>query len=545
MELWQWYYEESDNNWVSVTWTELRQRFDEGVITPDTMVTWDGLGAPGVPFRYINAEYFYYDGRLIQHAYTEDELHAAASEGRINLSTQVWGRTLPSKGIRYDSLQFVDLTFVPDIRQFIEMRRDQPTTVLSGPNDSGKTLILKLLRRDLGPTTNFIACNRFYHLDRLNPATEQDAQYARRHENFVTQLYQQRQNTENNDFQIQQVISQLKDPQRDTLLTLCSKMLGEEFRLEQVDPENKLSQHYIDVGGQNLAVSSTGTRLLMMIVAACLDDHYCILLVDEPELGLSPSLQAVLARYLFHDERRQKYFPHMKQLFIATHSHLFLDRGAISNNFVVTKVGNEISIRQVDSWSAYHDLQFNMLGNHLEALFLPAAIVIVEGDTDYDYIKRVFLVFFSEKRISVVWSGGADDTRNKLHVIDDSLGGLMKSPYRERVFILLDKRRFDKKQQIRERDFEKYGVPLENVIVLEKSGIEYYYPPEILAKVFACRGADVFSLLQIEDNAVKVHDIEMAKKQLCREVVDRLTSTSEIPQELQDKLLDPISRLLA
>ena len=75
-----------------------------------------------------------------------------------------------------------------------------------------------------------------------------------------------------------------------------------------------------------------------------------------------------------------RFCPHLKSLFIATHSHIFLDRSAYENNFVVTKRDKLISARQLNTASDLHEVQFNMLGNDLELLYLPAAIVLVEGE---------------------------------------------------------------------------------------------------------------------------------------------------------------------
>lgn len=539
--MFDWYFKDPSEGWVSVSGQDhLNRLFDEGRITLDTLITWSELGEPGFPYRYIEAEFFYIFGGIIQHAYTEAELHSAAIEGRVTSSTIIWGRKLPAKGIQYGSYQFIDVTFVPDITEFLEARRGRLSTVLSGPNNSGKTLALKLIRRELGPTANFLACNRFYHIDHLTPVAVEQSQHRRRHENFITQLYQQRQNTENNDFPLPEVISQMKDRQRDSLFLLCTELLGEVFGLKRIDVENTLSQHYVDVGGHSLAIASTGTRLLMIIVAACLDDRYNALLLDEPELGLSPRLQGALARYLLDSERRGKYFPHLTQLFVATHSHLYLDRGEIGNNFAVLRDGTSCVISQVKSMSAFHDLQFSMLGNTLEALFLPAAIVIVEGETDHDYVKRVIKMFLPDKRVSVVRSNGEGDTKNQLHTINSSLGDSMMSPYRHRVFLLLDSI-----HTFRKRDAPRLGIPDENVVVLDRNGIEYYYPERILGDIFACEAKDVHSLLAIDGNTVRVYDIVKTKKALCQEVLDRLTPETEIPAEFQEKLLSRIEQLLA
>ncbi len=539
LELFEWYYKDSDEKWVHVTLHDLERYFTEGKISRETMVAWNGLAGEGFSFGDIEAEFFYEFAGKVQSVYTEAELHNAFSENKINLSTTIWGKLLPSQGLPYSSYKFADVVFEPDIKQFIEMRRGHLTTVLSGSNNSGKTLALKFLRRELGPSINYLACNRFYNIDYLNPATEQKGQYGQRHTSFITQLYQQPHNFEQNDFPLQQVVSQLKDEQRNTLFFLCTEMLGEEFDLAQVDSQNKLSQYFISVGGQKLAISSTGTRLLMMLVAACMDDHYNTVLIDEPEIGLSPSLQTSLARYLFSSEKRQSYFPHLKQLIIATHSHLLLDKSDITNNFIFSRNMNRITIRQVDSICTYHNLQFNMLGNTLESPFLPSVIVIVEGDTDHDYIKKIFQIYFPDKRVSVVKSDGDGGTKNQLYVIKSTLGDLQMSPYRERIFILLDEN-----HSVRVRDFTKHGVPSKNVVIFDENGIEMYYPQQILAEIFACNPQEVLSLLTVEDNKVRVRDIAMTKKELCQKVLERLTSESEIPSEIREKLLSPIAEIL-
>jgi len=544
-ENWKWYYLKDPKNpneatsWVSVTWSELLGLSTEGTITSDTMVTWEELNAPGFPFRYIDAEYFFHthDG-TIRAAYSESELHGAVAEEKLNSSATVWGRTLPAKGIKYENLRFSSLTLVPDLKAFIEMRRGSPITILSGPNNAGKTLLLKLLRKEFGPVANLLACNRFYHFERLNPATQQRGEYVRRHENFVNQLFQQRQNMENSDFPLQQVISEMKNTQRTALLNLCTEMLGQEFKLAQEDDENELSPFHIAVGGENLAIASTGTRLLVYIVAACLDDRFSICLIDEPELGLSPRLQSVLSKYLLGEEFRNKYSPHIEQLFIATHSHIFLDRNDFSNNFVVTRSDDTVSISPTDSVIAFHDLQFNMLGYDLESLFLPSAIVVVEGKTDRKYIRRVLEVFLPEKRIAVVPASGDGKVPDRVLVIKESLVDLMTSPYRKRIFILLDS-----KHTVRENSFAKYGIPNDNIVVWEKNGIEFYYPPEILAELFHC-DTDAIAQLEISGNVVRMHGIEMTKAALCDAVVGRLTASSTLPEEFRAKFLEPVMALV-
>jgi predicted ATPase len=116
------------------------------------------------------------------------------------------------------------------------------------------------------------------------------------------------------------------------------------------------------MNGTNLRCGSSGTRLLLTLLGLLLNGRFSTTLVDEPEIGLSPRIQAALARLLYNPASRQEYFPHLRQLFVATHSHIFLDRATHSNNYVVAKAGKVVSMTQVQSVSALHQLQFNMLG---------------------------------------------------------------------------------------------------------------------------------------------------------------------------------------
>ena len=117
---------------------------------------------------------------------------------------------------------------------------------------------------------------------------------------------------------------------------------------------------------------------------------------------MSPRIQAALARFLYDQGQRQQFCPHLRQIHIATHSHLFLDRGIFSNNHIVAKARNVVSISQVGSVGDFHQLQFNMLGNELESMFLPSAIVIVEGDSNATFMNKVVQMHIPNRRVAIV-----------------------------------------------------------------------------------------------------------------------------------------------
>ncbi len=169
-----------------------------------------------------------------------------------------------------------------------------------------------------------------------------------------------------------------------------------------------------------------------------LDDRFSTLLIDEPEIGLSPRLQARLASIFHSSTARADFCPHLKNVFLATHSHIFLDRTTYSNNFVVQKKGGEISIDQLQSVSDFHELQFNMLGNDLELLYMPSAIVIVEGESDAMFITKLASLQLSNRKIAIVRANGEGEVLKKINYFRESFGDLRTSPYRDRLFVLFD-----------------------------------------------------------------------------------------------------------
>lgn len=56
--------------------------------------------------------------------------------------------------------------------------------------------------------------------------------------------------------------------------------------------------------GENLRYGSSGIRLVLTLLGILLDNRFPVILIDEPENGLSPHIQAALARFLGNQEQR-------------------------------------------------------------------------------------------------------------------------------------------------------------------------------------------------------------------------------------------------
>jgi len=426
-----------------------------------------------------------------------------------------------------------DLIFQPPLNEFFAAREDKPLTVFAGANNTGKSLVLKWLKHQIGRTVYMIGTNRFYHVYHFSSGLRDPNEIDQFENQFNNGFYQEQYNYEQNFIDLNRIIIGLSNNRRGSLFQLCGDLIGSKFALKKVDEENDLSHHYIDMDGQNLSVGSTGTRLLMTILGICMDDRFSTILIDEPELGLGPKIQQSFASFLEDTTERQKYFPHLNRVFLATHSHLFLNRSDPQSNFIISKKDKDITLTQVSSIGDFHRLQFNLLGNSLETMFFPSAIVVVEGKTDFEYIERVLQTRFPGRRITIIGAGG--DVKRKVAALREAFGDLSKSPFRNRLFVVLD----SVHQLGLSSELERMGVLTQNIVTWSRNGIEYLYPVSLLAHIYAC-SVDRVQELTIRDDRVTLNGISKSKNELKDEILRSFHSGNALPDELESKLLNEV-----
>lgn len=427
-----------------------------------------------------------------------------------------------------------DLEFVPSLQIFGQSRAQEKYTVLAGPNNSGKSLTLRWLKSTLGHTAYFVGTNRFYHVYHLSTGLRQANELEQFENNFSNQFNDESHNHEQNVFDLGRILQGLRDTRRNQLFELCGELIGSKFSLKLVEPDNDLSPRYIDMDGQNLSVGSTGTRLLMTILGLCMDDRFSTILIDEPELGLSPRVQQSLSNFLQDQKQREKYFPHLERIFVASHSSLFLSRADIASNFIVTKEDRRISLSPIQTIQDFHRLQFNLLGNSLESMFFPSAIVVVEGKTDFLYLDRVIGLRMAGRRITVIAGNG--DVKQRVHSLKEIFGDFERNPFRGRIFVVLD----SVHQKGLQDELVRMGIPSEQVIVWPKNGIEYCYPQAILENIFSASSTQV-EQLKIDVDIISLNGITKTKTELAKEVIRQLSVDTAYPSELENQLLAPLS----
>lgn len=378
---------------------------------------------------------------------------------------------------------------------------------------------------------------RFYHVFELSTQRWNLQDYDNWDNQFRQNFSQEDANYEQNFIDLGRILGALQDAKRNQLFELCGSLIGSKFHLKKQQDDNELSPRYVDMDGQNLSVGSTGTRLLMTLLGLCMDEQFEVILIDEPELGLSPRVQGKLAEFFADKVRRDQYFPHLKSIFVATHSHVFLDRWNISNNFTVERTGKDVTIRQVSSVAELHDVQFNMLGNTLETLFLPSAFVICEGKTDKPYIERLVQLRFPKRRVLVL--EGQGDVKRVFRSLTNIVGDIHKSPFKSRTFIVLDSVHTKGTKD----DLVSMGADPNNVVIWDRNGIEYLYPADIMASIFSC-GTDDVQKLHISGDAVALNGIPRRKVVLSGEVIGSLKEGTLLPTELEEKLLGPLAKAI-
>jgi predicted ATPase len=310
--------------------------------------------------------------------------------------------------------------------------------VLVGRNNCGKSFILKTLATQLGATASYLGPARYQNFNMLGSVAPVRGRVDERFRQFMHLWNQQHQNIDNSPLNIQEAIAHLSDAQREQLVEIIKLLLNTTLEIKHTVDGNSMSQQYIAVGGHNISFTSSGFRLITTLVTSLLDSDYDTFFIDEPELGISPEAQGVLADFLLDRSHRGKYFPHIKTLVLATHSTVFLDRHVLTNNYTVEKTGDEISIQQIGSPAQLNRVHFFLLGNRFETLYLPSAIVLVEGKCDHQFIERSLALRFPTSQISIIHANSDTRIKEVLTIARGLLSDLQKSPYRDRIFVVLD-----------------------------------------------------------------------------------------------------------
>ena len=413
--------------------------------------------------------------------------------------------------------------------------RDSEYSVLVGKNNCGKSFLLKSLTQQWGQNTSYLGPARYQNFNLLSYYTPSRNRRNEKWSQFLNQWQQQHQNIDNSPVNLQQAIAELSDEQREKLAKIINELLCVQLEFRHTVEDNSMSQKYISCGGHNISYTSSGFRLITTLVTSLLDTDYDTFLIDEPELGISPEAQGILADFLFDEAHREKYFPHIKTLVFATHSTIFLDRVRINNNYTVEKYGDEISVRSVESQSDFNSIHFFLLGNRFETLYLPSAIVLVEGKCDDKFIERVISLRYPDSQISVIAANSDSRIKEILNVAKGLLADIQKSPYRDRIFVILD----SVHSASLPTQLAAMGIHMDNIVTWPKNGIEYYYPYSVIDKIFGA-GSEI----SIAGDIISRNGISYTKGELVDKVVALLQKDTVMQEDFRSMFLSRLEEKL-
>jgi predicted ATPase len=419
--------------------------------------------------------------------------------------------------------------------KMVQSLRECDYSVLVGRNNCGKSFLLKTLTQQWGANASYLGPARYQNFNLLGFYTPNSNRKDQKWHQFVREWNQQNQNIDNSPVNLQQAIAELSDGQRARLSEIIRILLGVELDIRHTVEDNSMSQKYISCGGHNISYTSSGFRLITTLVTSLLDTEYDTFLIDEPELGISPEAQGVLADFLFDRAHRATYFPHVHALIFATHSTIFLDRQHITNNYRVEKHGDEIVVQRVENQVDFNRIHFFLLGNRFETLYLPSSILLVEGKCDHKFIERTVTLRYPNSQLSVIAANSDTRIKEILNVAKGLLTDIQRSPYRDRIFVVLDSvHSAGLPGQIADM-----GIPRDNIVVWPKNGIEYYYPPSILNHIFGT-GPEV----TITGDTVSRNGISYTKGDLVEKVAAQPQRDTPMHPEFDSLLLKPVEATL-
>ncbi len=425
--------------------------------------------------------------------------------------------------------------FTDNAVKMIQEIENSDYSVLVGRNNCGKSFLLKTLNSRIGKHASYIGPARYNNFNTLGYYTPTQNKKDQRYQQFIQQFQNDQQNFDNSPINLQGAIAQLPDSQRLKLFEIVEILLGTKLEILYTVDGNSMSQKYVSSDGHNISYTSSGFRLVTTIVTCLLDTDYDTYLIDEPELGISPEAQGILAEFLFDRTNRAKYFSHIKRLVFVTHSTIFLDRVQLKNNFALSKNGDFIDIKQTNTISDFNNIHFFLLGNRLETLYLPSAIILTEGKCDHHYLSKVLENRYPEVQFSIINANSDSRMKEIVNIAGGLLKDLQKSPYRNRLIAVLDKVHDTSVEQV----LIKAGIPEENILVWSKNGIEYFYPDKIIDEIYG-QGEE----LSINGDLVSRNGIEYKKWDLCQRVEGKLNSDVQYPKEMQEKLFASIERVI-
>lgn len=212
-------------------------------------------------------------------------------------------------------------------------------------------------------------------------------------------------------------------------------------------------------------------EMLGLIYEIGKDDTPCVA-VEEPELHLHPEIARKIFDFLKTESKK-------RQLFISTHSPVFIDQEDLGNTWVIRKERKSTTASRIKEPEELKSILFE-LGIRPSDIFFSDALIFVEGLSDkivFPHWFRKLGVEFGRYRAAMIPTHGKAKGKYHLDVWLEVVKNVNIS-----FFMIFDK---GAEREARESMRKKILTPGENLFLLKEGSLEDYYEPEKLVDAIA------------------------------------------------------------
>jgi len=282
---------------------------------------------------------------------------------------------------------------------------------------------------------------------------------------------------------------------------------------------------------------SGGGNQEFLILMRHLSEGNFIFGVEEPELHLHPQL----ARGIFDILKK---ISRENQIFLSTHSTIFVDQAELANTWIVKKRGKETNIDRIRSDEDLRRILFE-LGVRPSDIFFSNGIIFVEGPSDRDvYITLAdkIGIDFRKMQIAIIPTYGKSSGKYHLKVWTDAASNA-NIPY----FMVLDK---GAETEAKELVADGVLIPDQNLFILKRGSLETYYPLDKF--VSACEEEYAIQLTTDERKIVESRDSKKIEELLRNKgtnpegwkvLIGRRVSQNMNAKEIDDEIKRILERL--
>ncbi len=315
-------------------------------------------------------------------------------------------------------------------------------------------------------------------------------------------------------------------------------------RIDSGRTEDDIDTLFYEEYGRQLDIiySGSGLRHFVDILVKLEISGANVVLLDEPEMGLHPDMQRRFVGYL-----NQLVAEKGLQIFVSTHSPIFLNGLEPLNCYRIQNIGGERTVARIDD-DAIRTVMGD-LGVRPSDMFNQDICFMVEGADDVVYFRHIFEEIyaedFSDVSVGVLqYAGGAAEG-----IISGVIDVSNIVPAQGHVFWLRDRDSApaDNPSQNATKfinALERQGMPAR---ILERREIEYYYPEPLMAA--AQQGDEDKARLAVNalngDQGVKFRDVAkdsftVPRGKYMRQLLhDHVRTKEDVPEELK-KIIEEV-----